>query len=368
MTKRQLGWPWRRAGAVALLLLVTACGHGGGGSLARPDQPTVDRPAAPEGQVVIPSAEVWGGSVRCSARGCRLLVIEHEANKVVWYDVGPGRRIERRSELGLAYHPDDVAWIDDQHAVAATEGSYSLDLLRVAEGRLALIDQVRLNFSPRRVVVLGAGPQGVHMAATPYAGNVAAWVDWRWGAGAARVRYQTWCQGPWHAELVTSPPPGQPAPGLAVACMEDQQIVYIPLARHDGEPGEPAVLLKLPHRTRHVRPTPDGRYWFATVDLGGHVYRYDVAHGSWSRLPHPVEGATSVAPVDRNRVVWGWRDHTLRFIRYDEEGRPQVVRTVEAGGFPERLEWHDLDGDGEQDLLVLNSMGDRSKILYSPQW
>jgi hypothetical protein len=64
-------------------------------------------------------------------------------------------------------------------------------------------------------------------------------------------------------------------------------------------------------------------------------------------------------------VAWGENSRIL-LTRYAANGDVLAQRSLPVSGFPTQLQWIDLDGDGQRDLLVLNSAGPASDVLWGP--
>ena len=314
----------------------------------------------------LPSPEVWGGEARCTdATGCRWVAVEHEVSAVVLYAI-EGRRQRLLDRRSVAYHPDGAKWIDDRHVVAAVERSRSLDIFAVsADGRLQPKAQIDVGFEPRDVIVLPARDGGWLLLATPYRGQQVAWVHWR-PDGSARVAPQAWCAAPWHMTVVPRGPRGQ-GPGLVAGCLDDNQVLYLPLpdTLDAAVAAQPQVVRRFDNVPRRVGVTPSGRYWYVALELGGKVARYDVTADAWQMLPFTVFGAVGVAPYDDDTVAWGENNRVL-IVRYDAAGQVLAQRSFSVSGLPTELQWIDVDRDGHRDLISMNSTGPASDVLYGP--
>lgn len=349
----------------AITALLAACA-----GTVRDDTPSgVPANAAAQGAsafLQLPSPEVWGGEVRCThANGCRWVAVEHEVNTVVLYSI-EGRRQRLLDRHTVAYHPDSAKWIDDQHVVAAVEKSRSLDIFSVsAEGKLQPKAQIDVGFEPRDVLVLPARDGGWLLLATPYRGQQVAWVHWRQDA-PPRVARQSWCASPWHMTVVPQGPRGQ-GPGLVTGCLDDNQVLYLPLpdTLDKAVAAQPQVLRRFDHVPRRVGVTPSGRYWYVALELGGKVARYDLAADTWQMLPFSVFGAVGVAPYDDDTVAWG-ENNRVFIVRYDAAGQVVVQRSFPVSGLPTELQWIDVDRDGHLDLISMNSTGPASDVLFGP--
>ena len=321
----------------------------------------------PAPQLRLPSPEVWGGQAHCTpVAGCRWVAVEHEASAVVLYAV-QGRNQRLLDRQPVAYHPDSAKWIDDHHIVAAVEKSQSLDIFAVsAQGKLQRQAQISVGFEPRDVLVLPARDGAWLLLATPYRGRKVAWALWRPGEPSPRVESQAWCDTPWHVTVVPQGPRGQGA-GLVTGCMDDNQVLYMPLpdSLDNALAVQPQRVHRFDHVPRRVGVTPSGRYWYVALELGGKVARYDVVADAWQMLPFTAFGAVGVAPYDDDTVAWGENNRVL-IVRYDAAGQVLAQRSWPVSGLPTELQWIDMDRDGYADLISANSTGPASDILFGP--
>ena len=318
--------------------------------------------------------EAWGGEVRCAAAtGCRLVAVEHETSKVVLHQLEPGRTARLLDKQTVAYHPDSAVWLSDDLVVAAVEISSSLDVFRVEGERLRRVDQIPVNMQPRDVVVVSAQEGRYRMLATPYSGTEVVWVDYAPGdPGATRVTRRKWCEAPWHPERV-SRAPGAASGGLAVACLDEKRVLFVP--DHDLL-GEPQTLVKLPGELsivpRRAKASPSGRWLYVALETGYRNLRVDMDSGAFQWVVSPLVGAVSALPLSDDLVVWG-DDAQLFMQRLGPQGEVLETRWLPVGGFATQLQLQDVDGDGEPDLIVLNSASAREKktgveVIYGPLW
>lgn len=359
----------RRIGLLAVPCWLAACAAVAPNA-AQPDavpaRTQADAQGAARRHQVIPSPDLWGGEARCKpAASCRLVAVEHETSRLVLYQFG-GRGHRLLDRQPLAYHPDGAAWIDDHHVVAAVEMSRSLDIFHVdGDGRMQPRAQIVVGFQPRDVVVLPEKTGGWLMLATPYRGDEVAWVHWR-ADGTHDIRLQKWCATPWHVAWVPRGPGGR-GPGLVTSCLDDHRVLFMPEPQTWDQvtATRPLEVRRFDHVPRRVGVSPSGRYWYVALELGGRVARYDVEADRWQMLPFTEFGAVGVAPLDDDTVAWGENNRVL-VVRYDAEGTVLAQRSLPVSGLPTQLQWVDLDGDGEPDLLSLNSTGPASDVHYGP--
>lgn len=307
----------------------------------------------------------WGGELRCPAVGkaCRLVAVEHENRRVVLFELD-GREVRRLDAQVVAYHPDSAIWLADDLVAVAVEATNSLDIFRVADSRMTRIHQVVLGFSPRDVVMVGAVGGAYHLVATPYSGAWVAWVDWRLdGSLADKVQRSTWCETPWHPVHVNRLP-GEAAGGWVVACLDGKKVMAV----SDGDlRGSPRTLADFPVIPRQARPTPSGQWLYVALETGERNARINLHTGELQWIAGTRRGAVAVAALSDNLVVWG-EDMRLRLQRLDNAGKVLESRVLPTSGFSTSVQLHDVDGDGEQDAVVLNSAGKLADVLYGPLW
>ena len=368
--------PCRVVVATAVVLLLSACQ-----SLPVPPQGAPPGAASANGHAPAPQhvartgidvPMAWGGQLRCGAAGCRVVAVEHEKSTVVLYEV-QGRHARLLDRQSVAYHPDSAIWLTDDLVVAAVEASLSLDVFRVLQGRLQLIHQIPIGFSPRDVVLVQATEGRFRLLATPYSGKEVAWVDYTPGQPeATRVQRAAWCEAPWHPVRVQRAP-GAPAGGVVAACLDAQRVVLVP----EGDLlGAARTLFKVPGETRIVprqtRPSPSGRWLYVALETGGRNLRFNMDSGElqWIAAPQPV-GTVSVLPLADDLVIWGV-DSRLYLQRLDAKGAVLETRWLPVDGFATGLQLVDADADGVQDLVVYNSAALPKKmgveIIYGPLW
>ena len=361
---------------LATAVILAACQATGGAHTA-----ALGRPIQVE-RLKLDVPDAWGGEVRCTAKaGCRLLAVEHENSMLVLHQLGPGRTSRLLDKQKLAYHPDGAAWLEDDLVVASVEASHSLDVYRVEGERLRLLEQIDVGIPPRDVVVVSSEQGRYRLLATPYSRNEVAWVDYIPGEPAARsvpkapagqVTRVKWCEAPWHPVRVERAP-GSPTGGVAVACLDEQRVLFVP---HDDLLGMPQVLLKVPGEerivSRQARISPSGRWLYVALELGGRNLRIDMDSGAFQWIIAPTPGGVSTLPLTDDVVVWGF-DTSLYLQRLGSGGEVLETRWLDVSGFPTGLQLKDVDGDGEDDLIVLNSASLPQKkagveVIYGPVW
>lgn len=327
----------------------------------------------PEAEGVLPASsavhlrielpQAWGGEVRCGAQGCVLAAIEHENGRVVVHRLqGRGSRLLDRQPV--AYHPDSAVWLSDHILGAAVEDGGSVDIFRLQDDRLARVHQIRVGFSPRDVILLEAQAGHYRLLATPYEGREVAWVDWyEDNRAAAQVKKTTWCKSPWHPVRVGKAPNSRDG-GVAVACLDDKSVVYVSAA---DEMAQPKVLARFSAIPRQARPSPSGQWLFVALETGGRNARIQMDTGELQWISASPTGSVSVVSLSDDLVLWGDSEQIL-LQRLDALGKVLETRKLVSSGFSTSLQAVDVDGDGHQDLVVLNSAGQLADVFYGPLW
>lgn len=316
------------------------------------------------GRIAIDAPLAWGGQVRCKGVLCRLAVVEHEEGVLALHEFrGRSHRLLDRQRL--AYHPDSAVWLTDTLLAAAVEGSTSVDLFRIEQDRLVRVNQIKIGFSPRDVVVAPSDPGRHRVLVTPYSGSDVVWIDWAEAHSAtATVQTQRWCKTPWHPVHVDRLP-GAIGSGFVVACLDGRRVIAVPDGQ--GRAQAPQELATFPAIPRQARPSPSGRWLYVALETGGRNARINMADGELQWLAAAPTGAVSVAPLADDVVIWG-EDNHLTFQRLDARGAVLETRELSTSGFSTGLQLIDVDGDGQLDLFVLNSSGMRSDIIFGPLW
>lgn len=308
--------------------------------------------------------DAWGGQLNCAQpSGCFLGAVEHENGKLSLFDI-QGRVATLLDQQPLAYHPDSAAWLSPQLLVAAVEKSASLDIFRVTNGRLAPLVQAKIGFAPREVVPLPAPAGRYRMLATPYSGAGVAWVDWsEEHPQVVDVHSATWCQAPWHPTRVSQWPQSTQG-GVAVGCLDDNTVVVVPEADLSATP---KVLARFNAVPRQVRPSSSGLWLYVALETGGQNARIQMQTGELQWIAGDPRGSSAVALLADDLVMWG-DDQRLTLQRLDEKGGVLETRELRTSGYSTTLQLEDIDGDGHVDVLVLNSAGKRSDVIYGPLW
>lgn len=307
--------------------------------------------------------EVWGGELRCGSQGCLLGAVEHEKNQVTLHRL-EGRSVRLLDRQPVGYHPDSAAWLADDLLAAAVEITMSIDLFQVVDDRMHRVHQAVVGFPPRDVVLLKAGSGQYRMLATPYGGNQVAWIDWRDGnPEAAKVHKTALCRSPWHPVRVGKLP-GSTGGGIAVGCLDDRAVVAV----DESDPAlAPRTLAKFSAVPRQVKSSPSGRWLFVALETGGKNARIHMDSGELQWIASKQTGASAVAPIADDLVIWG-DDKRLTLQRLNERGEVLETRVLRTSGYSTTLQAQDVDRDGQLDIVVLNSTGTQSDIIYGPLW
>ncbi len=359
---------WRsRVAVVAAALLAAGCqvsqlppATHAAGAVGQPHSPleislqsiTLDLPVA------------WGGQLLCGPADCLLGAVEHENNKLSLLRL-KGRTATLLDRQAVDYHPDSAAWLTPRLLAAAVEKSRSLDIFEVTQDRLARLTQVDVGFAPRDVIVLPASAEGRYrMLATPYSGQEVAWVDWNAQAPqTAQVRKSPWCETPWHPTRVARLPQSAQG-GIAVACLDGKKVVAVSDADLYAAP---KVLASFDVIPRQARPSPSGLWLYVALETGGRNARIQMQTGELQWIAGDPRGASAIATLADDLVIWG-DDQRLTLQRLDGAGQVLETRQLRTSGYSTSLQLQDIDGDGQVDLLVLNSAGKRADVIYGPLW
>lgn len=326
--------------------------------------PAAQAPLGGAARIKLEAPMAWGGEARCgTTSGCRLVLVEHEEGRVALHQIG-GRSSRLLDRQPVAYHPDSAKWLSDNLVVAAVENAGSLDFFRVENERLVRIHQAHVGFAPRDVILVSASPGHYKLLATPYGGKEVAWVDWyEDNREAASVKRTRWCEVPWHPVRLSQLPGAQGA-GFAAACLDERKVVAV----SESDPlAPPRVLASFNAVARQARPSPSGQWLYVSLETGGRNARINMQTGELQWIASPLTGSVAVAPLSDDLVVWG-EDGKLYLQRLDAEGKVLETRWIKTSGFSTSLQLIDLDGDGERDLVVLNSADAVADVIYGPLW
>lgn len=320
-------------------------------------------PVAGAERISIDLPQAWGGEVRCTVSGCLLGAVEHEKNTVVLHRL-EGRTARLLDRQPVAYHPDSAVWLSDSLLAAAVETSAGLDVFRVDGERLTRVQQLPIGFGPRDVVLIEGGAGRFRLLATPYKGTEVAWIDWHEdNRAAANVEKSTWCEAPWHPTRV-SKLPGAKGGGVAVACLDDRKVVAVSDANMKAPPQVLASFNAIP---RQARPSPSGQWLYVALETGERNARIHMDSGELQWIAAPPTGAVAVAPLSDDLVIWG-DDSQLYLQQLNAKGGVLETRVLGTSGFSTGLQLVDVDGDRQLDVVVLNSSGLRSDVIYGPLW
>lgn len=320
--------------------------------------------AADKGRLQLDLPDAWGGDVRCGKFGCLLGAVEHEKNTVVVHQLAPNRTARLLSKFSVPYHPDSVAWLEDDLLAAAVEDGSTVDIFRLLDEKLVKVQGVTVWFGPRDVTLVNASEGRYRLLATPYSGSKVAWIDLPDGsAGTARVTQSTWCKSPWHPAKV-SQLPKMSGGGMVVACLDDRRVVAVPDSNLMAAPTVLATFNAIPRR---VASSPSGRWLYVGLETGSRNARIDMQTGELQWIAASPNGSVSVVALSDDLVLWG-EDGRLVMQRLDAQGVVLESGELPASGFSTDLQVIDVDGDGALDAVVLNSAGTKSDVIYGPLW
>lgn len=355
-------WGWHIASGWVLTSLVVGCQMQPLPDVLAQD-PVAGSSPSQGADISLDLPEAWGGAVRCSKSGCLLGAVEHEKNKAVLYRL-EGRTARILDRQPVAYHPDSAVWLADHLLAVAVEASGGIDLFRVVDDRLVSAHQVAVGFPPRDVIMVRSQSGRYQLLATPYGGAEVAWIDWREdNHEAAKVQKVSWCRSPWHPVRVDKLPRSASG-GIAVACLDDRKVVAV----SDVDlMAPPQVLANFPVVPRQARPTPSGLWLYVALETGGRNARIHMESGELQWISAPPTGAAAVAPLADDLVIWG-DDSRLTLQRLGAKGEVLEIRVLRSSGFSTSLQLQDVDGDGQSDLIVLNSTGKHADVIYGPLW
>ena len=347
------------ASMLAVLALMSGCQSQslleGGGAAA---------PVPTPSQIAIPVPYAWGGNVRCGAAGCLLAAVEHENNMLALHRID-GRKSTMLDRLQVGYHPDSAVWLSDDLLVVAVEGTASLDVFRLKGLKLERLQQIKVGFSPRDVMVVKVDGGRYTLLVTPYSGKEVAWVQ-DWAVDDQRVpdvKKVSWCEAAWHPAKLKKAK-GINGPAIAVACLDGKRLVAVP---ESSLLSPPVVLATFSAVSRNARPSPSGEWIYVSLETGGHNVRVNAETGELQTIESPLTGSVSTAPLDENLVIWG-EDRELYLQRLDEKGAVLETRWRVVSGFATSLQLLDVDGDGERDVVAFNSGGEVIDVVYGPLW
>lgn len=351
----------RRVSVFCLTLLLSACGSV---AMQAPPQSASGSSGAPTHLHLESGAQsIWGGDATCRDGVCLLALVLHADSKVALYRL-QGRSVVRLGEATTAYHPDGSRWLSDGRLAVAVEIGGTVDLFRVEEQGLERVSQVAAPFAPRDVVVADFDGDGIEdMIVTPYAGNTIGWIRGLPGGGFAPGVAVPGCATPWHPRVLRSP---SGRPDVIAACLDDRT-----LTRWENlGSGQFAArtLARFDHPVRDVALSPDGSFAWVAAELGGAGYRVDLRQDPpvVERIPAPGLGYVAAGVLRDGTVVWGG-DRRVVLQRLRENGEVES-RQLPVAGFASPLQVLDLDGDGQDDLIVYNSSGQGADVWFGPLW
>lgn len=315
---------------------------------------------------VIASHEAWGGDMRCSPQGCQLALVEHELGNLVVYSVDRNR-VRLLDKHALAYHPDYAIWLSDNVLVAAVEQTTSLEVFRLENDRLMHRSHIQLGFPPRHVKLMSASSGIYQLLATPYSGTEIAWITWD-DANTKTISLvkDRWCKAPWFP-AVAPKIPTEGDSGLVVACRDDGIVLSLAGSLSSPDKMKKKILGNFPQVPSMVAVSPSADWIYVALETRSKNARIHAETGVMQWLDATPEGSVAVAVMPDETVVWA-EDGRLKLDRYDINGKTLETRWHKTSGFSTALQLIDIDRDGNLDVLVLNSAGYESNIIYGPLW
>lgn len=348
--------------SVALSLLLTACAVATNqpASVAKSD-PGKDADAT---RISFPLPQAWGGAVQCSdGKNCFLIAVEHELSNLVLIEFENDKAVVRDKQP-LAYHPDSAIWLTPQIVIAAVETGGTLDFFAVDNNKLNKIDSRGVGFSPRDVVLVANDGDRYTLLATPYSGKNVSWLTWdQKNPESSKLDRTFWCEAPWHPVHVKQLPKNR-GPGIAVACLDDKKVIAVPASNWQSTPEVLAAFDVIP---RQAKPSPSGRWLYVALETGGKNARIDMHTGELQFIQGDLRGASAVLALSDDLVIWG-DSQRLTLQKLGTQGEVLDTREVKTSGYSTDLQLHDINGDGIQDVVVLNSSGETSEVIFGPIW
>ncbi|MBS0506426.1 MAG: hypothetical protein JSR53_03480 [Proteobacteria bacterium] len=349
--------------SVALGLLLTACAATTDqrAGAARPD--TGKDNVAPT-RISFQLPQAWGGAVQClDGKNCFLIAVEHELSKLVLMEFDNGKAVVR-DQQPLGYHPDSAIWLTPDIVAAAVETGGTLDFFAVNNNQLKITDRRGVGFAPRDVLLVANDGDRYTLLATPYSGKNVAWLTWdRQNPEQSQLKSAFWCEAPWHPVHVKQLPQNRGA-GIAVACLDDKKVIAVPASNWQATPEVLATFDVIP---RQAKPSPSGRWLYVALETGGKNARIDMHTGELQFIQGDPRGASSVLALTDDLVIWG-DSQRLTLQKLDAQGQVLDTREIKTSGYSTELQLHDINRDGVQDILVLNSTGETADVIFGPIW
>ena len=127
------------------------------------------------------------------------------------------------------------------------------------------------------------------------------------------------------------------------------------------------ILAKFNNVPSMVSPSPSGKWLYVAFETGSKNARIDLQTGAIHWIDATPEGSVAVAVLSEDKVIWG-EDRRLIIQKIDDFGKILETRWFPVSGFSTQLQILDLNSDKEPDIIVYNSAGSRSDVIFGPLW
>jgi hypothetical protein len=295
--------------------------------------------------------------------GRRFLVASlHGENALGLFDL---KRQAELARVDAGYHPDGLCPWEGPSFVLAAEGEHKVKLFRLANAALVLAKELPAPFAVRDCLAQDLDLDGhKDLVLTPYAGSQV--VIW-WGEGDfafASAQSLPAAPTPWHVAMIDWN--GDALPDLVWS---------------DWDKGSVRVQVNLGQRrfaTVFLQPEgPGSPRQVAVGDVDGDGLEEVVAAletGKAARvfyrrgtedIPAPDWGYSSALVLKDGTVALGEEGQVI-LARKGALG--WTLRRLPAGSLPSRLRGVEVNGDGREDLMVINSAGPGINLYLGPVW
>ncbi|MEY6431617.1 VCBS repeat-containing protein [Thioalkalicoccus limnaeus] len=325
----------------------------------------------PTSLMLAPELSVWGGALIRRDDGTWLGTALHDVDEFGVWRIDGDRKATLIGRFPTGYHPDGVAVWDSDRFVVAVEGTRMYQFWRIDDGRMRLEGEAEGPLPARDLVVADFDGDGLpDLVLAPYGGEELALLWGQGGIGLSDAQSLPAGRSPWHPQIVDWDGDGRP--DLLWAELDTG---VVRLARNLGAR---RFEVEAVHGVSGVTPRH-----LAARDLSGDgrpdLVAIAVEIGAAELLTPRSDGGLEVAklpPVGALGYVAAaiLADGTILLA---EEGRVILARavgaewekrTLPAGSLPSPIELFDVDGDGEEDLVVYGSARSGVIIHFGPLW